>query len=98
MDDALFERVMAALRRVPDPELAEGIVDLGLVQSIDEVDGVLQVRLIPTSATCPMAEVLVDDVQAELARLHPQVEVQLDWAATWTPDRMAPALRQRLGW
>jgi metal-sulfur cluster biosynthetic enzyme len=90
--------VMAVLRRVADPELAESITDLGLVQSLGRDGETLQVRLLPTSATCPMADLLVDEVAAALAPLYPSVEVSLDWDGQWTPERMTPALRQRLGW
>lgn len=101
MDTDLHDRLLAALRRVPDPELAESIVDLGLIDTLALADGQLTVRLIPTSATCPMADVLIDDVAAALQPLCPdgvELQVTMDWDATWTPERMTPALRQRFGW
>lgn len=100
-DETLIAAVHTALRRVPDPELAESIVDLGLVDEVVVADGQLSVRLIPTSATCPMADVLVDDVAAALQPLCGEaldLRVTMDWDATWTPERMTPALRQRFGW
>jgi len=100
-DEMLIAAVHTALRRVPDPELAESIVDLGLIDAVTLADGQLTVRLIPTSATCPMADVLIDDVAAALQPLCPDgidLRVDMDWDATWTPERMSPALRQRFGW
>lgn len=94
----LHERVMAVLRRVADPELAESITDLGLVGSLALDGDTLRVQLLPTSATCPMADLLVDEVAAALAPLFPALDVTLDWDGQWTPERMTPALRQRLGW
>ncbi|MCA0175556.1 MAG: iron-sulfur cluster assembly protein [Proteobacteria bacterium] len=93
--------IRAALARVPDPELAESIIDLGLVAAVACDPGRWQVTLIPTSATCPMADALLEDAQAALAAIAPAdvtVSVQMDWDTPWSPDRMAPALRQRLGW
>lgn len=100
-DETLIAAVHTALRRVPDPELAESIVELGLIDAVTLADATLTVRLIPTSATCPMADVLIDDVAAALQPLCPEgigLVVDMDWDATWTPQRMSPALRQRFGW
>lgn len=93
--------IRAALARVPDPELAESIVDLGLVAAVACTPEQWQVTLIPTSATCPMTDVLLEDAEAALAAIAPPgvaVDVQMDWETPWSPDRMTPALRQRLGW
>lgn len=101
MDPALHERLMTALRRVADPELAESIVELGLVERIAVEDAQLLVVIVPTSATCPMADVLLDEVAATLAPLCPPaltLTVRMDWDAVWSPERMSPALRQRFGW
>lgn len=100
--------IRRALSRVADPELAEPITDLGLVHALALQDGVLCVTLLATSATCPMADLLVDDTADALivalssgpAPLAPElsVQVEIDWNVTWHPSRMAPALRERLGW
>jgi metal-sulfur cluster biosynthetic enzyme len=94
--------VRAALRDVRDPEIGEGIVDLGLVASVAIEPGLVRVTLIPTSATCPMADVLVDDVEVALRRLCAgrglDVEAVMDWDRTWDPERLSPALKARFGW
>jgi metal-sulfur cluster biosynthetic enzyme len=91
----------AALQPVADPELGESIVDLGLVEKITiGADGVA-VTLVPTSATCPMGAVLIDDATAALRRACPPgtaIAVHFDWDTPWEPRRMSPALRQRFGW
>jgi metal-sulfur cluster biosynthetic enzyme len=97
----LQEAVMAALATVDDPEMGENLVDLGVVGGV-QVDGnAVTVTLIPTSATCPMADVMVDDALAAVQRVCPPgttVDVHMDWDTEWSPERLAPALRERFGW
>jgi metal-sulfur cluster biosynthetic enzyme len=102
MDEpALTERVRAALREVLDPELGESIVDLGLVERIEVGPGRIEVLLIATSATCPMADLLVEDATLALQQALPgglDIQVRLDADLGWTPTRMSPALRRQFGW
>ena len=97
----LHTAVMAALATVDDPEMGENLVDLGVVGAV-RIDGAsVAVTLIPTSATCPMADVMVDDALTAVQRVCPPgttVDVQMDWDTEWSPDRLAPALRARFGW
>lgn len=97
----LHAAVMAALATVDDPEMGENLVDLGVVGSV-EVDGAaVSVSLIPTSATCPMADLMVDDALAAVQRVCPpgtEVAVHMDWDTVWSPERLSPELRTRFGW
>ncbi|WP_019561164.1 metal-sulfur cluster assembly factor [Caldimonas manganoxidans] len=91
----------AVLQEVRDPEIGESIVDLGLVKSIRSSPQGVQVTLIPTSATCPMADVMIEDVTEALRRACPDglpVDVQMDWDTPWSPQRLSPALKARFGW
>lgn len=95
-----IDALRAALHTVLDPELAESIVDLGLLKHIDIGDGRVDVVLIPTSATCPMGEVLIEDSTAALRAACPPgwaVHVGFDWDTGWHPGRMSPALQRRFG-
>ena len=97
----LHAAVMAALAQVDDPEMGENLVALGVVGEVVVDGGRVSVRLIPTSATCPMADVMVDDALSAVQRACPpgtEVDVQMDWDTEWSPDRLAPALRERFGW
>jgi metal-sulfur cluster biosynthetic enzyme len=100
-DTDLHTTVMAALAQVDDPEMGENLVDLGVVGGV-QIDGnSVSVTLIPTSATCPMADVMVDDAQAAVQRACPPgttVEVHMDWDTAWSPERLAPELKERFGW
>ncbi len=98
---ALREQLLHALRGVADPEIGENIVDLGLVESLLLAPQLASLLLIPTSATCPMADQIMEEAGCAIERLLPpdwRVEVDMDWSIVWTPQRMAPALRARLGW
>lgn len=93
--------IEAALRRVSDPEVAMSIVDIGLVYGV-RVDG-RQVHVLATmtSAACPVADVIVDDIWHELSRVVPQslaLDVELVWEPPWTPARMSDRARQIMGW
>jgi metal-sulfur cluster biosynthetic enzyme len=99
--DDLRETVQRALQRVVDPEVAMNIVDVGLVHRV-RVDGEgAHVRMTMTSAACPMADVIVEDVEAELADAlpgHPPVAVEVVWEPAWTPERLSAKARRFMGW
>lgn len=99
LDDAA---VRAALRDVLDPELGENVVDLGLVEAITIEPGHVRVTLLPTSATCPMAEMLLEDAEQVLGRLGVRFGVEavavMDWEGEWDPQRLSADLRERFGW
>lgn len=92
-----------ALRQVMDPEAGMNIVDLGLVYGIEAPDagGGVTVRLTMTSAACPMADLIVDQVHDALAGAFgsdPLLTVELVWDPPWTPDRMSDFAREQFGW
>ncbi|TSE36959.1 FeS assembly SUF system protein [Tepidimonas fonticaldi] len=92
---------MVALASVDDPEMGENLVDLGVVGEVEVDDGRVRVSLIPTSATCPMADLMVEDARRAVQQACPigtEVDVYIDWDTKWSPERLAPALRERFGW
>jgi metal-sulfur cluster biosynthetic enzyme len=95
------ERIRHALAGVEDPEIGHSIVALGLVDRIEVEPGQVHVTLIATSATCPMADVLVEQAADAVRRACPpntEVDVEIDWEQAWTPERMDAALRRSFGW
>jgi metal-sulfur cluster biosynthetic enzyme len=96
-DDAVRD----ALRAVMDPEAGMNIVDLGLVYGVDAGPSGVRIELTMTSAACPMADMIVDEVHAVLATALPAgtpVEVDMVWDPPWTPDRMSDVARDFFGW
>lgn len=100
-DPALRERVTQALHRVIDPEMALDVVELGLVYSIQAGAEGAHVRVTMTSAACPVAEFIVDEIghelRAELGESAP-VDVDLVWDPPWSPERMSERARATMGW
>jgi len=100
-DPALRERVTAALERVVDPEMALGIVALGLVYGVEATPSVVKVRLTMTSAACPVSELIADEASEALREALGRatvVEIEMCWEPPWGPERMSPAARAAMGW
>lgn len=92
--------VLAALKQVVDPELGINIVDLGLVYRAEHIGDVVAVRMTMTTPSCPLGEMLLEEVRAALHEKYPQaaeVSVELVWDPPWSSDLMSLAARQQLG-
>ena len=97
----LLPAIVSALEKVIDPEVALNIVDVGLVYGVQVDDRQAQVRVTMTSAACPVADVIIDDIWCELSRVVPetlQIDVELVWEPPWTPDRMTDRAKRTMGW
>lgn len=94
------ERALQALAAVVDPEVCENIVELGLVERLEIDAGVVLLRLVLTSPTCPMGDAIADDALRALQQALPGHEVRVEHAeeVAWGPERMSAAARARLGW
>ena len=93
--------IEAALRRVVDPEVAMSIVDVGLVYGVRLRDAYAHVRVTMTSAACPVADIILDDIRNELDRAlppHYALDVELVWDPPWTTDRMSARAKAFMGW
>lgn len=90
----------AALKRVIDPEMALDVVELGLVYRVEALPQATRVRLTMTSAACPVAEHIVEEVGHEVRAARPgvPVDVELVWDPPWTPERMSAPAREAMGW
>jgi metal-sulfur cluster biosynthetic enzyme len=99
--EELRAAVLAALGRVIDPELAMTIVDVGLIYGVTVQDNEVRVRLTMTSAACPVADVIIDEVWHELSQVLPAsltIDTDLVWEPEWTSDRMSERARRIMGW
>ena len=93
--------VLEALQRVVDPEVAMNIVDVGLIYGVQLVGQEIQLEITMTSAACPVADVIMDDIERELDRVLPPeytVRTELVWDPPWTSDRMSESARNFMGW
>lgn len=90
-----------ALRQVIDPEIGVNIIDLGLVYDIDITQEQVRIRMTMTSPACPMADMIIGDIDAVLDVVlpkHYRVAVELVWDPPWTPEMMKPEARRHFGW
>ncbi|MBI3383733.1 MAG: metal-sulfur cluster assembly factor [Aquabacterium sp.] len=100
-EDIWRESITKALRHVVDPEVSLSIVDVGLIYGVDVTQAKVHVRMTMTSAACPVTDMLIDEVQAELEQILPMetaIEVELVWEPPWTPERMSANARRIMHW
>jgi FeS assembly SUF system protein len=96
----LRDAIIAALRKVYDPEMPVNIYELGLIYAldIDEV-GNVQVRMTLTAPNCPVAGILPGQVESAI-RVVPgvtSVKLELTFDPPWSKDRMSEAAKLALG-
>ncbi|MGZ3694682.1 MAG: metal-sulfur cluster assembly factor [Bdellovibrionota bacterium] len=88
------------LRPVQDPELFLGLVDLGLIYSVNLEGDTAHVKMTLTSPGCPSAGYLVDQVKNRLQE-YPGIakaEVQIVFDPKWDPRVMASdEVKDKLG-
>ena len=100
-DATLGPRIDRALRAVVDPEMALGIVDLGLVRTVRVDESDIAVQMTMTSAACPVIDLIVADVQdalRDIAGISRGVAVDVVWEPPWDPSHMSEAARYAMGW
>lgn len=99
-DSPASEAVWAALSTIPDPEFGVNIVDLGLVYSVESVNGEVSVVMTLTTPTCPAGSWIHEGAKKVVADM-PGVkssQVSLVFDPPWTTEMLTPAGRRQLGW
>lgn len=95
--------VWEQLRNCYDPEIPVNIVDLGLVYSLeisDEENGKrVSVKMTLTAPGCGMGPSLAADAESRVLTVPGvnSANVELVWDPPWSPDRISPAGREKLG-
>ena len=91
-------RLWAALAEVQDPEMPVNLVDLGVIYSLAERDGVVDVDLTFTAMGCPASEFILEDVRERLLREEGVNDVRINvvWNPPWTADRLTQEGRDAL--
>lgn len=93
------EQIIEAIRTVYDPEIHVNIYDLGLVYDICVVNDVVTVKMTLTSAFCPAAETLPNEVKEAIADISEVKDVIIDivWDPPWTKEMMSDEAKLELG-
>ena len=91
------DRAWAAAASVPDPEVpCVTVADLGILRSVELVDGIAVARVTPTYSGCPavIAIELAVEVALREAGFDPRIERIMSPA--WTTDWITPQGREKL--
>jgi len=98
--------VISVLKDCYDPEIPVNIVDLGLIYEVKirpegESTGRhnVEVQMTLTAPGCPAHAEISQQVKDRIEQL-PGVDsasVKVVWTPPWTPERLSPAARQKLG-
>jgi ring-1,2-phenylacetyl-CoA epoxidase subunit PaaD len=91
------EQVWDALAAIPDPEIpAISLVDLGVVKGV-AVDGDrVRIEFTPTFMGCPALEAMRSAMEASVAALGAEAEVEVVLDDSWSTDRITAAGREKL--
>lgn len=93
----LLDRVEAAIKAVPDPEIPViTIYQLGVIRKIERVGQGLRVTLTPTYSGCPAMRVMEEDVRRVGERAGVPVEIVTRLSPAWTTDWMSEEGREAL--
>ena len=96
----LQDQVIAALRKVFDPEMPVNIYELGLIYDCTvDVDGNVAIRMTLTAPNCPVAGTLPGDVERAVHAVPGVMSVKLElvFDPPWTKARMSEAAKLALG-
>ena len=94
------EDVVEKIKTIYDPEIPVNIYDLGLIYDI-KVQGVeVFVLMTLTTATCPAAAFMPEEVKNVIYELPDvsQVDVTVTYEPRWTREKMSAAAKQLLGY
>lgn len=86
------KEIVLTLKNIYDPEIPVNIYDLGLVYEIDYTpDGTATIRMTLTAPNCPMADMLVEDVNQQVANVKgvKSVNVILTFDPVWDKSMMS---------
>lgn len=93
-------KIIAALRKIFDPEMPVNIYDLGLIYGIEtDAAGKVNIRMTLTAPNCPVAGSLPAEVQRKVAEVPGVTGVKLDlvFDPPWTKEKMSEAAKLALG-
>jgi FeS assembly SUF system protein len=92
--------IVAALKTVYDPEIPVNIYDLGLIYEVDLADdGATTVSMTLTAPNCPMADILLEEVERNVAAVEgvAGVKVELTFDPPWDKEMLSEEAKLELG-
>jgi FeS assembly SUF system protein len=96
----LKDQIIAAFKKVYDPEMPVNIYELGLIYGLDvDADGNVGIRMTLTAPNCPVAGILPGQVEQAARSVAgvKDVKLELVFDPPWSKDRMSEAAKLALG-
>lgn len=84
--------IVFTLKNIYDPEIPVNIYDLGLIYEIDYTpDGVATISMTLTAPNCPMADMIIEDVNIQVGKIKgvSSVNVILTFEPAWDRSMMS---------
>ena len=84
--------IVLTLKNIYDPEIPVNIYDLGLIYEIDfDPEGVANIRMTLTAPNCPMADLLIDDINTQVKKIPggASVNIMLTFEPPWDRSMMS---------
>jgi len=97
---SLREDIVAALKKVYDPEMPVNIYELGLIYDLKIDDaGQADIRMTLTAPNCPVAGTMPGEVERAVRAVPgvTDVKLELTFDPPWSKDRMSEAAKLALG-
>lgn len=94
------QEVLKALEAVIDPELGLNIVELGLIYDVQvNEQNEVSVKMTLSARGCPLHTSITNGVENVIKRMEGinGIRVEVVWDPPWTPDRIAPETKKRMG-
>lgn len=98
--DGIRRLVLKKLSEVMDLELGIDIVSLGLVYGVevDEKKRKVDVKVTFTTPACPLLSFILGDIKRKLEEIKGwDFYVDVVWDPPWSPERMKPEAKKKLG-
>jgi metal-sulfur cluster biosynthetic enzyme len=93
------DKVYEALKECYDPEIPVNLVDLGLIYDVKIIDEWVGVKMTLTTPGCGMSGMISQNVKNRVLRIPgvKDADVRIVWDPAWSPTRMSPEARKKLG-
>ena len=91
------EKIIEKLKEVIDPEIGYDVVSLGEIEEVSIENNKVKIKLLPTTPLCPYLPVLVELIENKIKELNLEPEIEIDFENQWTPERIDPEVRKKLG-
>ena len=94
------EMILEKLKEVIDPEIGIDVVNLGLIYDLKvNPDNTVYVKMTMTTPGCPLTMWILRAVEDKILEIPgvKDAEIELTFDPPWTPDRISPEYKKKLG-